>query len=534
VRVARSRTSPARYVRVFSFANFNPIFSKSAAAPEDDWCMDDASDDGAAYVSEADAVVHAAAGVDESTGDDSSVALVMAFKGASEGHAIGIDPGNSAYADAADGALSNNATTTSVSDAAIFDSLALKHDRSARTSVVFAAGRSKRAALDRLTTVRRQGASQVRRVKAAWWRDWLRSARLPKGAPPLVVRLAKRSLITLRQAIDAEGLIVSSVATQSPLGLDWVRNGAYMNAALIEARHFKEAKRHNLAYYEHQAKLEASTTPRGNWPTSMYADGVPGSSTPYEVDSTGFGLWTLWDVYRASGDIDHLAKVYDAIRRAADHLTDTCTDVTTGLQCFAHEEDGTTIRRTIVGAQAAWMGLDAATHAAQQAIDSFGHSAQKRNAWRDRRNQLRDAILETLYDDGCRCYTRSMEAAGTLLWPVRLFARGSAHSDRHAHIVWKAVRKRIAGDVKRGGTEARGLLGLAHAWAGRSAKMRNLERGLTWLAKERVTKGTGLLGGAWRVRKGRVEIMRSQPHVWHHAMFYLAALETYGKRAYSF
>jgi GH15 family glucan-1,4-alpha-glucosidase len=338
----------------------------------------------------------------------------------------------------------------------------------------------------------------------------------------------------MRQAIDEKGLIVTSIATQAPLGLDWVRNGAYIDAALIQANHLREVKRHNLEYEEHQARLGASTTPRGNWPTSMYADGVPGSATPYEVDSTGFGIWTLWRGYEASNDINHLASVYDAIRRGADYLTDTCIEPTTGLQCLAHEEDGTTLSRTLVGAQAVWMGLDAAVSAAQQAMTSFGHSSQKRNAWRDRRNNLREGILSTLFDENCNCLTTNMQTAGTLLWPVQLFARGSKMSDRHASIVWNAIQKRIQGGVKQGGMEARGLLGNAYAWSGRSAKMSKVKRALSWLAAQRVTKGTGLLGGAWQVREGRVHIMRSQPHVWHHSMFYLAALKAYGKKPYSF
>ena len=534
VQVERTKDSPARFIRVFSFANFNPIFSKSAAAPEDDWCMDDASDDGALYVKGADAIVHGAAGADESTGEASSVSLVMAFTGKSEGHSIGIDPGDSAYSDAADAGLSNNAATTSASDSAIFDSLRLKDSLSAKTSVIIAAGRSKRRSLGALRSARRRGATSLRRQKADWWRDWLKKSPLPKDAPSSVVRLAKRSLISMRQAVDEAGLIVTSVATQSPLGLDWVRNGAYMDAALLRANHAAEVKRHNRAYNDHQAQLSASTTPRGNWPTSMYADGVAGSTTPYEIDSTGFGLWTLWEGYEGSGDIDHLAALYPAIRRAADHLTTSCFEPTTGLQCLAHEEGGTTPSRTIVGAQAAWLGLDAAVDAAEKAMKSFGHSAAKRNEWRQRRNDLREGIVDVLFEDACNCYTRSMQTAGTFLWPVQLFAPGSKVSDRHANIVWGALQKRISGRVKQGAMEARGLLGIAHAWDGRNQKMRKVERGLKWLASERVTKGTGLLGGAWRARGGRIEIMRSQPHAWHHAMFYLAALETYGKRPYDF
>jgi hypothetical protein len=82
--------------------------------------------------------------------------------------------------------------------------------------------------------------------------------------------------------------------------------------------------------------------------------------------------------------------------------------------------------------------------------------------------------------------------------------------------------------------EARVLLGNAHAWAGRDRKLAHIGRALAWLANTRTTKGTGLLGGAWAKRNGRVEVMRSQPHAWHHAMYYLAALKTFGKSPYSF
>lgn len=534
VRVSRSADSPARLVRLFTFANFNPVYSKTARAPEGDWCMDDATDEGAVYIKDADAVVHASQGTDQSTGRPSSVALAMAFDGPSDGHSIGVDPGSSAYDDATDASLANNGSTNSNGDTAIFDRMRLVRKRATTTSAIITAARSQKAALDALAATRSRGANDVRKTKAQWWRKWLKVSPLPKGAPKAVVRVAKRSLITLRQAIDRKGMIVTSVATQSPLALDWVRNGAYMNAALHEARHPREVRRHNAAYVDHQAKLEASTTPRGNWPTSMYADGVPGSATAYEIDSTGFGIWTLWDTYTRTKDVNYLAGVYEPIRRAADHLTDTCVDATTGLHCFANEEGGTTLTRTLVGAQAALMGLRAAVAAGANAMKAFDHSSEKRDDWRARRNQLQAAIVEELYDAACKCYTRDIKVGGTMLWPAKLFPRRTKPSNRQADLNWRGLRKRISGEVKRGGMEARAILGNAHAWAGLAAKKPKLKRALTWLAEDRVTRGTGLLGGAWRLEKGRVQILRSQPHAWHHAMFYLAALKTYGKHAYSF
>ena len=534
VQVTRTRRSPARAIRVFSFANFNPVFSKTAGAPEDDWCTDDSSDDGAAYLKGSDAVLHASAGVDESTGQSSSVAMVMAFAGSSEGHSIGTDPGGSAYDDSTDAVLSNNGSTSTRSDAAVFDGLSLGKRRKAATQVIFAAGRTREKALDTLRSARAQGAQRLRQKKVAWWRTWLKRSPLPAGAPKPVVRLAKRSLISLRQAIDPDGLIVTSVATQSPLALEWVRNSAYMNAALLKARHAYEVKKHNLALIRYQAKVGSSTIPSGNWPTAMYADGVSASRTPYEIDSTGLGIWTLWDTYAETRDVNYLSAVYDPIRRAADHLTDTCINPTDDLQCLAHEEDSTGLRRTIVGAQAAWLGLRSAVSAAKEAMKVFSHSAAKRNAWSERRDELRQAIIQSLYDEDCKCYTRNPSVGGTLLWPVRLFAPGTKASNRQADLNWRAIARRMNGDVKAGGMEARALLGNAYAWSGRDRKEKNLKRALLWMSKTRVTDGTGLLGGAWKKSDGRVVIMRSQPHAWHHAMYYLAALKTYGEKPYSF
>ncbi|MDQ3940659.1 MAG: hypothetical protein M3238_04820, partial [Actinomycetota bacterium] len=48
--VTRSTTSPVRQVRVVSFANFNPVFSKNPQAPYSDWCREESNDDGGQYL----------------------------------------------------------------------------------------------------------------------------------------------------------------------------------------------------------------------------------------------------------------------------------------------------------------------------------------------------------------------------------------------------------------------------------------------------------------------------------------------------
>src|SRR5688500_14803397 len=79
VKVTRTEASEARRVRLFSFANFNPVFSKAQRSPYRDWCAEERNDSGAVYVAESDAIVAEASGIDESTGRSSSVALAMGF-----------------------------------------------------------------------------------------------------------------------------------------------------------------------------------------------------------------------------------------------------------------------------------------------------------------------------------------------------------------------------------------------------------------------------------------------------------------------
>ncbi|HEX2196893.1 MAG TPA: hypothetical protein VHJ76_08200, partial [Actinomycetota bacterium] len=243
VTVTRTPRSRVRAVRVVGFANFNPIFTKTPQSPLQDWCSEEDNDSGATYERGPDAVVHARSGTDESTGAPSSVALTMGFARRSDGHSIGADTyegaaGTSAYDDAEDGRLSGESAAPGQADAALLDQLSLRERRSAATTLLIAAAVTPEESLATLERGRDRSARAAMRRKARWWRSWLRDAALPRGAPRAVVAVAKRSLIVLRQATDPAtrgsepgGLVVASISTQPPLGLDWVRNGAYVNRA---------------------------------------------------------------------------------------------------------------------------------------------------------------------------------------------------------------------------------------------------------------------------------------------------------------
>lgn len=553
VSVSRTQRSRVRAVRVVGFANFNPVFTKTPQVPHQDWCSEEDNDSGASYDEGADAVVHARSGTDESTQSPSAVALTMGFAGDSDGHTIGADTyegqdGTSAYDDAKDGKLSGEDGAPGQADAAMLDQLGLANRRSATTTLLIAAAVTPEESVELLQAARERSASAATKAKARWWRAWLEPAALPKNAPRAVVEVAKRSLIVLRQATDpatrgteAGGLVVASISTQPPLGLDWVRNGAYVNRALHEAGHDEMVARHDIRYAELQAAAGrpprggTAATTAGNWAQNYYADGVVGGPVPYEIDSTGLGVWTLWDHFAQTGDRFYLTQrgdVYEAIQRSAQFLTDICRDPTTSLHCASPDSQGTNPRVSLVGAQAVWLGLGAAVSAANE----LGTATSEANAakWTARRTEIGAAIRSRFYDEECDCYTDDPGVGGTMLWPVGFLRYGSEQAEAQAEVNFGHVSRAMRGRLDEGGDEMKVLLGNAFAWGSNPDDLVRVRRGLSWVAQVPTSDGTHILGERWVKRQGRVTTISGQPHVPTHAMFYLAALKAFGKERYSF
>src|SRR5207248_6914775 len=187
-----------------------------------------------------------------------------------------------------------------------------------------------------------------------YWRRWLAHTLLPASRDPRVVSVAKRTLVTVRLAIDPDsGAIVASSDTQGPYGEDWIRDGSFINQLLDLNGLTAEVTRHNLFY----ARVQTSATnpsplrPPGNWAMASYGDGIDGAPIPWEIDETGLGIWALEShagYLPASQRGRYLRGVFPAIARAADHLT-VCVDPLSGLQCNANDADNLTPSQRLHG-----------------------------------------------------------------------------------------------------------------------------------------------------------------------------------------
>jgi hypothetical protein len=550
VNVRRAKSSEARQIRIFAFANFNPVVSKTQKAPVDDWCTEERNDDGATYLEELDAVVSSLSGVDSSTGDESSVSVGIGFSDSSRGHEVGEDTyqssvgGTSAYDDAADGMLSGSDQASGQADAALFVQKNLGRSRDAGTTILMAAAPTQGLLQSVLARARADTFRERAAAKARWWRAWLSTAALPRSAPRVVTDLAKRALISIRQATDrVTGAVATSVSTQSPLATDRPLHAAYINEALEAAGHPEAIEVHNFSLARWQATSVSKppggeTTPPGNWAQSYYTDGVVASTVPYEIDATGYGIWTLWEHYRRHPNSPYLTGVYSAIQRAAHYLTDDppvgCRDPATGLHCTAYEEDSESPQRTLTGAQGAWLGLKAAAAAARtRGTEDALVNAQR---WDARRAELGAAIRDTYFDEACGCFTLDHETGGSLLWPVRFITGEEALGQAEQNL--KHIKRAIAGKATTGSNEARAILGSAYVFEEENLRMKQLKDALVWIASELTTRSTGLLGEHWEFGPQGSEdpgfiTKGSQPHNFNQAMFYLAALKVYGATQWS-
>jgi len=554
--VRRARRSPVRIARLVYFEHFDPIASRLTYLPIADWCLTQGSDPArtARYDPAAHAIVTGWQGVDQASHQPTSVALAVGFDRADSEHQVGGDdyaPGSpsgqptDAYVQASQppytlggGNAASGQTTGALA-------AGLRFDRRGRASarVLVAGGFTDAGALAGLAKARRERFRFQLRAVARDWHRWLRRTWLPASPDQRVVSVAKRTLITVRLAIDPDsGAIVASSDTQGPYGEDWTRDGSFIDQLLDLNGYSGVVTRHDLWYAAIQTSpLNPSPLrPSGNWAMESYGDGIDGGPIPYEIDETGLAIWALSShasVLPGPARDVYLRKVYPAIERAADYLV-VCADLLTGLQCEANEDDNVTPSESLHGAETVELGLRSALAAA--AALGQGGSAEA-SAWRARLSRL-DAAIAALYDPATHSYREGNAQGnaynlnygdgGWLLWPVQLRPYVDPRMQGEATAVRAAMDASLR--APEGEYEMKALLGLAYAWSSPTrAQSRELHSKLSYIARALSTP-TGLFGEAWERFQGTPKPVEDMPHVWEHTLFWLAAIQIDGRRRYSF
>jgi hypothetical protein len=536
--------SEVKKARLVAYINFAPKVSKLESLPLADWCLDEYGGSSIRWSEEDEAFVQHRRGRDLSTGKTGSVALAFGFDRGTHGRHAGFDgtcsmkrhkkdpykiarQGVPAGSDSAEGKVS-----AAVSAELVFDDLG-----EAVASLMIAAAGDEESALDMIAASRDKGVSRALYETEKHWKELLDDAPLPDTDNQRIKEVALRSVITLLLGFCKDsGAIVASSSTQPPYGFDWPRDGAYMNEALLAAGFHDLVKEHNMFYARTQSQPDHKIprVPMGNWASNYYADGVPGM--PYiwwEIDETSYGIWTLFRYYEETGDRSYLEEVYPAIKRAADFLTGF-RDPKTGKPKPCFETDIPKKNQSIRGSQCAYFGLKFAVLAAK-AMGDDGSA----NKWGARRDELERVVHERFYDKKCSRFVLFEEQKGNcegfgagwenplMLWPVGLLDFSGPLAKEAAQNSWESLKPSFTGGRDKGSYEPFGLLSLAKIWKHDPEKIELIRQALDWQVSVPIT-ATGHFGEIWNTRDGEVYVGEAQPQLWHHALYYLAALEAFG------
>ena len=564
------------------FENLAPCLDMIPNLPVADWLLDSRNDFAALYDSREDALVHfrpdggkgllclldplladpppdiqteVNAFVDDLDGTfGDGVYIAVGSPRRSAGHQVGFDAhractegpswgheAEDAYLDAGtDGVLSGSPVAACQANAAFAWDLDLSDGGDAVTvHLAFsdhAGGGGSDGALDRLAAAREEPYGRLLGETDVWWSDWLSRARLPK-ADPCVERVAKRTLISIKTGTDREtGAIVASLSVQPPYALDWPRDGAFINHALDLAGYPEMVTRHNLFYAQVQRKeplrnpLGEMIAPAGTFATNYYADGTEGGPIPFEIDNAGLAVWTLADhrtFLEGAERAAYLEAVWPAIRLGATELA-RCRDEATGLQCYANEDDNPVLTRTLQGAVAVYTALTAALEAAGE----VGETGENIELWSTRREELREAILDTFWLDARGHFDggeRHPRRPGAwLIWPARLLPYDDPRMKSHARYLFELVapnlRKETAGSLY----DSEAIMALARIWK-TGEDREKIRWALRVLTRELPTEGTHHFSEAYSVietDRGKAFLNRNAvPHIWSASLTYLASME---------
>ena len=389
--------------------------------------------------------------------------------------------------------------------------------------------------------------------------EWLADRRLPTMGPERVLRVARRSLINLRVGTDAgTGAVVASITRQAPYGLDWPRDGAFFNVALDISGQSELVTQRAALYDEWQrdapvrptllidpepppppGEERAATYPADAWEMNYYADGMVGGFFRFEIDNTGFSIWTM---VAHAGWVDdpaaYLQARWDSIKRAADLLT-FWRDPENGLPWPAQEDDNAAYTQGLHGSVTTFGALELASRAARLIGET-----EDAMRWEERAAELREALVQEFWDPEV---SRFISAAATgpqavaalqnpgsaptgptawLVWPMRVLEWDDPMVVSQLEFDLNAVTPTIRLENNGGGYTMKNTVSLGLAWGADPARRPALEDLRDRLAE--TTTPTDHFGevmvslGPEGDRRASQRV--STPHLWEGTLFYLTAM----------
>lgn len=248
----------------------------------------------------------------------------------------------------------------------------------------------------------------------AYWKQWVNKTECEAaGIPRDIIGLYKRSLLIIRTQVDNRGAILAANDSdilqynRDHYSYCWPRDGALVSSALIHAGYPEIA----AAFFRF---CEDALTPGGFLLHKYNPDGSLGSSwhpwihkgkpqLPIQEDETGLVLFTLWEYYKKTKDIEFVLNLYRSlISPAGNFMAEFILDEYS-LPCESYDlwEE----RRGIFTftASAVYGGLTAAANFALLFADYHGADVFKSAA-----EKIKEGILTHLYDKSLNRFLRGV------------------------------------------------------------------------------------------------------------------------------
>ncbi len=246
------------------------------------------------------------------------------------------------YRDAEDGSLGMNPISQGAVDSTMSINVHLQPGETRTLYMAIIAGHSRDEVAELQGWLTRQTPERVVERTTGYWRLWSQGAGVQFGdLPDDVVKLFKRSMLTVRTQIDADGAILAAndsdimQFSRDTYSYMWPRDGALVADALDLcgyqdlARNFYSFCQRVIqpeGYFLHKYNPDGS--PASSW-HPWIKDGRP--SLPIQEDETALVVWSLWRHYWRYRDTEYVRPLWvDVVIPAADFMC-TYRDKETGL-----------------------------------------------------------------------------------------------------------------------------------------------------------------------------------------------------------
>lgn len=329
------------------------------------------------------------------------------------------------HRDAEDGILAKNPIEHGSADSVIGLSAEYGPGESRIASYWVCVAKSHRYAKRLNEQVLEKSPAHMMKTTQDYWKAWLNRQHFNfQGLSPEVISLFKKSLLNIRAHADRGGALIASSDSDMMQqgGKDnycymWHRDGAYSALALDRAGDFTVCQRFfqfskavitDDGYFMHKYSPDRSLG--SSWHGWMdRSSRTP--ELPIQEDETATVIWSLWQHYERTRDLEFIEELYNPLIRKAAEFMVSYRDERTGLPLPSHDLWEERYGVHTYTAASVYGALIAASRFA-----SLLGKAKSESRFISTAEEIKTAILTHLWSEERGCFARSLwEKEGVLV-----------------------------------------------------------------------------------------------------------------------